>query len=122
MLLDDGDWRPVIDCSCYTVDWFVSPAGIAYARENFDFDRDRYYIEVPDGDLEKLAGELSNILSWVEQLSEVDTDDVEPMTSVVPMTLRRRTDEVTDGGIREDVLANAPDRRADFFAVPKVVE
>ena len=79
-------------------------------------------IEVTDGDLEQLAGELSNILSWVEQLSEVDTDDVEPMTSVVPMTLRRRTDEVTDGGIREDVLANAPDRRADFFAVPKVVE
>ena len=79
-------------------------------------------IEVPDGDMEKLAGELSNILSWVEQLDEVDTDDVEPMTSVVPTTLRRRADVVTDGGIREDVLANAPDRRADFFAVPKVVE
>ena len=79
-------------------------------------------IEVPDGELEELAGELSNILSWVEQLGEVDTHDVEPMTSVVPMTLRRRADEVTDGGIREDVLANAPDRRVDFFAVPKVVE
>ena len=79
-------------------------------------------IAVPDGDLEKLAGELSNILGWVEQLGEVDTDGVEPMTSVVPMTLRRRADEVTDGGIREDVLANAPDRCADFFAVPKVVD
>ncbi len=79
-------------------------------------------IDVPDGDLEKLAGELSNILGWVEQLGEVDTEGVEPMTSVVPMTLRRRDDVVTDGGIADDVLANAPERRDDFFAVPKVVE
>ncbi len=79
-------------------------------------------IDVPDGDLEKLAGELSNILGWVEQLGEVDTVGVEPMTSVVPMTLRQRDDEVTDGGIRDYVLANAPERRAGFFAVPKVVE
>ncbi len=79
-------------------------------------------IDVPDGDLEKLAGELSNILGWVEQLGEVDTEGVEPMTSVVPMTLRRRTDEVTDGDIRDDVLANAPERRGDYFVVPKVVE
>ncbi len=79
-------------------------------------------IEVPDGDLDKLAGELSNILGWVEQLGEVDTEGVAPMTSVVPMTLRRRTDEVTDGGIRDDVLANAPERRDGFYAVPKVIE
>jgi aspartyl-tRNA(Asn)/glutamyl-tRNA(Gln) amidotransferase subunit C len=79
-------------------------------------------IQVPDEDLGKLAGELSNILGWVEQLGEVDTDGVEPMTSVVPMKLRRRADEVTDGGIQDDVLANAPERRDDYFTVPKVVE
>ncbi len=79
-------------------------------------------IKVPDGDLDQLAGELSNILGWVEQLGEVDTEGVEPMTSVVPMTLRRRADDVTDGDVRDDVLANAPERRDDFFAVPKVIE
>ncbi len=79
-------------------------------------------IKVPDGDLDKLAGELSNILGWVEQLGEIDTEGVEPMTSVVPMTHRLRKDVVTDGGIPDDVLANAPERRDGFFAVPKVVE
>ncbi len=79
-------------------------------------------IKVPDGDLDKLAGELSNILGWVEQLGEVDTEGVKPMTSVVPMTPRRRADAVTDGGIRDDVLANAPEHREGFFSVPKVVE
>ena len=79
-------------------------------------------IKVPEGDLDKLAGELSNILGWVEQLGEVDTEGVKPMTSVVPMTPRRRPDVVTDGGIPEDVLANAPARREGFFSVPKVVE
>ncbi len=79
-------------------------------------------IKVPDGELDKLADELSNILGWVEQLGEVDTAGVEPMTSVVPMKLRRREDVVTDGGIRDDILANAPERRDGFFAVPKVVE
>lgn len=79
-------------------------------------------IKVPDGDLDKLAGELSNILGWVEQLGEVDTEGVEPMSSVMPMTLRRRDDVVTDGAIADDVLANAPERRNRFFAVPKVLE
>ena len=79
-------------------------------------------IKVPDGELDTLAGELSNILGWVEQLGEVDTEGVEPMTSVVPMKLRRREDVVTDGGIGDDVLANAPERRDGFFAVPKVIE
>ncbi len=79
-------------------------------------------IKVPDGDLDKLAGELSNILGWVEQLGEVDTEGVEPMSSVMPMTLRRRDDVVTDGAIADDVLANAPERRDRFFAVPKVLE
>ena len=69
-----------------------------------------------------LEAELNGILSFVEQLSEVDTDGVEPMTSVVAMTQRLRQDVVTDGDKADSVLANAPDRVADFFAVPKVVE
>jgi len=79
-------------------------------------------IDVPEAELDKLAAELSNILGWVEQLGEVDTEGVAPMASVIEMTLRRRADEVTDGGIRDDVLANAPDARDGFFAVPKVIE
>ena len=79
-------------------------------------------IRVKDEDLETLAAELSGILGWVEQLAEVDVEGVEPMTSVTPMALRRREDAVTDGGIRDKVLANAPATREGFFAVPKVVE
>lgn len=79
-------------------------------------------IRVPDEDLEGLAGELSNILGWVEQLGEVNTDDVEPMTSVNAATLSMRADAITEGDEREQVLANAPEREGDFFAVPKVVE
>lgn len=79
-------------------------------------------IKVSDEDLELLAGELSNIIGWVEQLSEVDTEGVEPMTSVADMDLFRREDSVSDGGISEKVLANAPDREGDFFTVPKMVE
>ena len=79
-------------------------------------------IAVTEEELEPLAGELSAILSWVEQLGEVDVEGVEPMTSVTPLALPMRADEVTDGGIRDKVLANAPDAREGFFAVPKVVE
>ncbi len=79
-------------------------------------------IKVPNQALEPLAAELSAILGWVEQLSEVDTSDVPPMTSVAEMTWPRRADTVTDGGRADDVLANAPERKDDFFAVPKVVE
>jgi aspartyl-tRNA(Asn)/glutamyl-tRNA(Gln) amidotransferase subunit C len=79
-------------------------------------------MRVADDQLEALAGELSGIIGWVEQLAEVDTDGVEPMTSVVEMTLPRRDDAVTDGRCREAVLANAPDRTEDFYTVPKVVE
>ncbi|MEM7524764.1 MAG: Asp-tRNA(Asn)/Glu-tRNA(Gln) amidotransferase subunit GatC [Pseudomonadota bacterium] len=79
-------------------------------------------IEVAESDLEPLAGELSAILSFAEQLAEVDVDGVEPMTSVTPMALKRRPDVVTDGGVQDKVLANAPDSREGFFAVPKVVE
>ncbi|MBL4807432.1 MAG: Asp-tRNA(Asn)/Glu-tRNA(Gln) amidotransferase subunit GatC [Rhodobacteraceae bacterium] len=79
-------------------------------------------IEVQDDHLGLLAAELSNILTFMEQLNEVNVDDVEPMTSVTPMALKKRKDVVTDGGIQDKILANAPDTREGFFAVPKVVE
>lgn len=79
-------------------------------------------IEVPDGDLEPLAEELSKILLWVEQLGEVDTAGVPPVASVTETRLRHRADEVTDGGIAGKVTANAPERQHGMFAVPKVVE
>ena len=79
-------------------------------------------IQVDDGDLPALAGELSNILGFMEQLNEVNVDGVEPMTSVTPMRLKRRKDVVTDGTMQDLVLKNAPDAREGFFAVPKVVE
>jgi len=79
-------------------------------------------IEVPEEELDSLAGELSGILDFMEQLAEVDVEGVTPMTSVTPMELYRRKDEVTDGDMPERVLKNAPDAREGFFAVPKVVE
>lgn len=79
-------------------------------------------IAVDESELEPLAGELNGILDWVEQLNEVNVDGVEPMTSVTPMALPQRGDGVTDGDRQSDVLANAPDAREGFFAVPKVVE
>ena len=79
-------------------------------------------IHIPDEDLETLAGELSNIIGWVEQLAEVDTAGVEPMTSAVETTLTQRDDVVNDGGYADQVLANAPDTADGFFTVPKVVE
>ena len=79
-------------------------------------------IAVDEADLPALAGELSNILTFMEQLNEVDVEGVEPMTSVMPMRLKRREDVVTDGDYQEKILSNAPDAREGFFAVPKVVE
>ncbi len=79
-------------------------------------------IKVEEDRLPALAAEFNGILGFIEQLSEVDVDGVEPMTSVTPMRLKRRADEVTDGGYPDKVLANAPDAREGFFAVPKVVE
>ncbi|MRX50083.1 Asp-tRNA(Asn)/Glu-tRNA(Gln) amidotransferase subunit GatC [Paracoccus sp. S-4012] len=72
--------------------------------------------------LPKLAEQLNGILHFMEQLNEVDIEGVEPMTGVTPMRLKRRSDEVTAGGMPEKILANAPDAREGFFAVPKVVE
>ncbi|ARE39782.1 Aspartyl-tRNA(Asn) amidotransferase subunit C [Rhodovulum sp. P5] len=79
-------------------------------------------IAVKEDDLPALANELSGILTFMEQLNEVDVEGVEPMTSVTPMRLKRRQDEVTDGGMQDKILSNAPDAREGFFAVPKVVE
>ncbi len=79
-------------------------------------------IKVPDEKLEPLARELSHIIGWVEQLAEVHTDGVPPMTSVAEMTLPRRPDVVDDGGYAERVIANAPDPEGTFYTVPKVVE
>jgi aspartyl-tRNA(Asn)/glutamyl-tRNA(Gln) amidotransferase subunit C len=79
-------------------------------------------IAVSETDLPALAGELSGILTFMEQLNEVDVEGVEPMTSVTPMRLKRRVDVVNDGGYQDKILSNAPDAREGFFAVPKVVE
>lgn len=79
-------------------------------------------IRVEDDALPALAQEFNDILGFIEQLNEVDVDGIEPMTSVTPMRLKRRKDDVTDGGMVDKVLSNAPDAREGFFAVPKVVE
>ena len=79
-------------------------------------------IAVSNDEVEHLRGELNAMLAFVEQLSEVDIAGVEPMTSVMPMAMRMRKDEVTDGGIAGAVMANAPAREDHFFLVPKVVE
>lgn len=79
-------------------------------------------LAVTDAEAEALVPELNNILDWIEQLGEVDVSGVEPMTAVIPNQLRLRNDIVTDGGKRDDVLANAPVAEHGFFAVPKVIE
>ncbi len=75
-----------------------------------------------DDEIDRMVPELNNILGWVEQLAEVDTDGVEPLTAVIDQKLRLREDAVTDGDRRDDVLLNAPDAQHGFFAVPKVIE
>jgi aspartyl-tRNA(Asn)/glutamyl-tRNA(Gln) amidotransferase subunit C len=79
-------------------------------------------IAVAEGEVENLRGELNAILAFVEQLAEVEIEGIEPMTSVTPMTMKMRDDEVTDGGIADAIIANAPAREHHFFVVPKVVE
>jgi aspartyl-tRNA(Asn)/glutamyl-tRNA(Gln) amidotransferase subunit C len=79
-------------------------------------------LAMSEEEIERLVPELNNILGWVEQLAEVDTDGVEPLTAVIEQKLRLRDDVVNDGNIRDEVLANAPDAQHGFFAVPKVIE
>ena len=79
-------------------------------------------IHIDEGEVEKYQSELNTILGFVEQLSEVDVSGVEPMTSVMPMQLRRREDKITDGGYPDRIVQNAPLSEDNFFMVPKVVE
>jgi aspartyl-tRNA(Asn)/glutamyl-tRNA(Gln) amidotransferase subunit C len=79
-------------------------------------------IAVSEEDAQRMTGELNGILGFVEQLSEVNVDGVEPMTSVTPMEMKMRADVVTDGGKADDIVANAPNEDRNFFLVPKVVE
>ncbi|CAM5527551.1 Asp-tRNA(Asn)/Glu-tRNA(Gln) amidotransferase subunit GatC [Sphingobium scionense] len=79
-------------------------------------------ISVTDAEAEAMVPELNNILGWVEQLGEVDVTGVEPMTAVIPNHQRLRDDVITDGNVRDKVLANAPQAEHGFFAVPKVIE
>jgi aspartyl-tRNA(Asn)/glutamyl-tRNA(Gln) amidotransferase subunit C len=79
-------------------------------------------IAVAENEVPHLEGELNAMLAFVEQLSEVDVEGVEPMTSVTPMEMKKRPDVVTDGGIPDDIVRNAPATENHFFLVPKVVE
>jgi aspartyl-tRNA(Asn)/glutamyl-tRNA(Gln) amidotransferase subunit C len=79
-------------------------------------------IKVSDEEVGRLESELTGILAWVEQLDEVDTVSVEPMTSVIEVAMKMRDDVVTDGGIADIIVANAPRTEGHFFVVPKVVE
>ncbi|OBZ96313.1 glutamyl-tRNA amidotransferase [Pararhizobium polonicum] len=79
-------------------------------------------IAVTEEDAQRMTGELNGILGFVEQLSEVNVDGIEPMTSVTPMAMKKRTDVVTDGNKADDIVANAPNEDRNFFLVPKVVE
>ena len=75
-----------------------------------------------EAEIARMVPELNNILDWVEQLAEVDTDGVEPLTAVIDIPTRLRDDVVNDGNIRDKILLNAPDAQHGFFAVPKVIE
>jgi aspartyl-tRNA(Asn)/glutamyl-tRNA(Gln) amidotransferase subunit C len=79
-------------------------------------------IAVRDDEIQHLAGELNAMLAFVEQLSEVDIEGVEPMTSVTPMEMKKRADVVNDGNIADDIVKNAPATEGHFFLVPKVIE
>ena len=79
-------------------------------------------IAVAESEVPHLQGELNAMLAFVEQLSEVNVDGVEPMTSVTPMAMKKRPDVITDGGIADDIVSNAPATEDHFFLVPKVVE
>ena len=79
-------------------------------------------ISVDDEKAKKLAGDMNSIFDFIEKLNELDTDNVEPLTSVAETTLKLRVDEVKSGDIREQVLKNSPDENEDFFVVPRVVE
>ncbi len=79
-------------------------------------------LKVTDEEAKNLETELTSILDWIDQLKEVDTDNVEPLKSIVEVTMKKRDDEITDGGYPERIMKNAPLSEDNFFMVPKVVE
>ena len=79
-------------------------------------------IKIDNSEIDKMIEELNNIMKWVEKLNEVDIEDVQPMTGVSSMTLRERVDKVTDGGLEDKILSNAPEKIDGSFTVPKVIE
>ena len=79
-------------------------------------------LKMSDAEVDAMVPELNNILGWVEQLGEVDTDGVEPLTAVIDQQLRLRDDVINDGEVRDEVLLNAPEAQHGFFVVPKVIE
>jgi|TARA_B100000809_G_scaffold262448_1_gene313433 aspartyl-tRNA(Asn)/glutamyl-tRNA(Gln) amidotransferase subunit C len=79
-------------------------------------------IKIDNSEIDKMTEELNNIMKWVEALNEVDIEDVQPMTGVSSMTLREREDKVTDGGLEDKILSNAPEKIDGSFTVPKVIE
>ena len=79
-------------------------------------------ISIDDEKAKKLAGDMNSIFDFIEKLKELDTNNIEPLTSVAETTLKLRVDEVKSGNIREQVLKNSPDENKDFFVVPRVVE
>ena len=79
-------------------------------------------IKIDNSEIDKMTEELNNIMKWVEKLNEVDIEDVQPMTGVSSMTLRERVDKVTDGGLEDKILSNAPEKIDGSFTVPKVIE
>ena len=79
-------------------------------------------IAVAESEVPHLQGELNAMLAFVEQLGEVNVEGVEPMTSVMPMEMKKRPDVVNDGGIADEIVRNAPETQGHFFLVPKVVE
>ncbi len=80
------------------------------------------HIRVEEDEKAKYAAQIGGIMKWIEQLEAVNTDGVEPLSSVTDITLRAREDVINDGGIQADILANAPESTAGFFVVPKIVE
>ena len=119
---------PGISRLCYTPDGPAAAAG-RFERLSMSVDATTVRriahlarVAVADEEVEHLRGEINAILAFVEQLSEVNVEGVEPMTSMTPMVMKKRPDVVTDGGNADAVLRNAPATEHDFFLVPKVVE
>jgi aspartyl-tRNA(Asn)/glutamyl-tRNA(Gln) amidotransferase subunit C len=91
-------------------------------KENIKHTAKLARISLDENKVESLSKDLSNIFSFIEKLNKIDTDKVNPLTSILDQSLRTREDEVTDGGIRDKILENSPNTNKEFFIVPKVIE